>query len=231
MRALGLGPSLGTCLWYRLRARHEHLGFPLSDAGSLAGEVAQVVQLGATDASAADDDDRRDHRAVDGENALDADAIGDLPDCEGRAHSAAALGDADTLESLDSFLVALAHAHVDAECVTGPERGDIVAEPLFLGFDEGMHMALGAGVNSLVKTCLVDSRVATKSKPSTGSMPVNSSCSSNQARRSSQPSRGSERRLRVSLAPSSSRHLAILAWSPDSKTSGTACPRNSGGRV
>src|ERR1700730_3722690 len=109
---------------------------------------------------------------MDREDALAADPVRNLPDGEGLAYSASALGDTNTLESLNSFLVALAHAHVDAERVTCPERGDVVAEPLFLGVDEGMHMALGAGVNSLVKTCLGRSRLAIKSKPIAGSMPV-----------------------------------------------------------
>src|SRR6266481_5875702 len=109
---------------------------------------------------------------MDREDALDANAVRDLPNGEGFAHSAAALGDADTLESLDSFLIALTHAHVDAERVTGPEGGDVVAEPLFLGFDEGMHMALGAGGNSLIKNCLGRSRLAIKTKLIAASMPV-----------------------------------------------------------
>ncbi len=45
------------------------------------------------------------------------------------------------LERLNALLFAFLHAHVDAEGVTRTERGN-VAEPLFLGFDEGMHMTL-----------------------------------------------------------------------------------------
>ena len=106
-----------------------------------------------------------------GEDALDANAVRDLANGEGLADSAAALGDADTLESLESFLVTFADADVDTERVAGAERGD-VAEPLFLGFNEGVHMTLGAGVNSLIKTCLGCSRVATKSKPEQELMPA-----------------------------------------------------------
>ena len=102
---------------------------------------------------------------MDREDALDTDTVRDLPDGEGRAHSAPTLRDADTFERLESFLVALADADVDTERVAGAERGDVIAEPLFLGFDEGMHMTLGAGVNSLVKTCLGSSWEASKSKP------------------------------------------------------------------
>ena len=112
---------------------------------------------------------------MDREDALDTDAIRDLADSERRADSAAALGDADAFESLESFLVTLADADVDTEGVAGAERWD-VAEPLFLGFNEGVHMTLGAGVNSLIKTCLECFRVATKSKPLPSPMPARRIC-------------------------------------------------------
>jgi hypothetical protein len=82
---------------------------------------------------------------MDGENALYPDAIGDLPNREGRADPASTLGNANSLERLEPFLVTFTDTNVDAECVARSERGDVVTEPLFLGFDEGMHMALGAG--------------------------------------------------------------------------------------
>src|SRR5207253_3339831 len=118
----------------------------------------QIVQLGAADATTAHDRDLGDHRAVDREDALDTNAVRDFADGERGAHSTAALGDADAFESLESFLVTFADADIDTQGVASAERRD-VAEPLFLGFNEGVHMPLGAGVNSLVKTCLVCSRV------------------------------------------------------------------------
>src|SRR3954469_9909959 len=219
---LRFDPGLGTRLCDGLRARHGDLGFPLSDAGRLAGEMAEVVELGAANASATHDLNLSDHRAVKRKDPLDADAVRDLANGEGRGDSTAALGDADALEGLDSFLVALANSDVDAEGVTGPERGNVVAEPLFLGVDEGMHMTLGAGVNSRIKTCFGGSWVATKSKLRGRLMPVTALSLS----RSLQ-----DPRFLVSLSPSCSLHFAIRAWSPDNSTSGTWCPRNSGGRV
>src|SRR6266550_772823 len=147
-KTLRLDASLGRGFGYRLRAGHGDLCFPLPDAGGLSSQVAQIIELGATHASAADDRDVCDHRTVHREDPLDTDAVGDLPDGEGRADPAAALGNADALKSLQPFLVTLAHANIDAERVSRAERRDVVAKPLFLGVDEGMHMTLGAGVTA-----------------------------------------------------------------------------------
>src|SRR6186997_126879 len=149
--ALRLDAGLGVRLDDRLRTRDQHLGFALSDARGLTREVAQVVELGATDAATANHLDVGDHGAVHREDALDTNAARDLADGERGAHAAAAPGDANTFESLESFLVAFTDADVNTEGVTGAERRD-VSEPLFLGFNEGVHMTLGAGVNSLVRT-------------------------------------------------------------------------------
>src|ERR1700730_315126 len=66
---------LCSSLCRRLAAWNHNFCLPLSDSRGLSGQVAQVVELGATHASTADDRDLRDHRAVHGEDALDADAI------------------------------------------------------------------------------------------------------------------------------------------------------------
>src|SRR5687767_2698516 len=63
--------------------RHRYLRLALLDARRLAGEMAQVVELGATNAAAAHDLDVGEHRAVEGEDALDPDAVGDLANGEG----------------------------------------------------------------------------------------------------------------------------------------------------
>src|SRR5258706_3768470 len=78
MRTLGFDAGLCSCLRRSLRTGDSHLGLPLSDAGCLAGEVAQGVQLGATNASTAHDDDLMNHRATNREHAFDADTVGDL---------------------------------------------------------------------------------------------------------------------------------------------------------
>ena len=132
----------------RLGARDLDARLSFLDASRLAGEVAQVVELGAADASTADYRDGRDHRAVRREDALDTDAARDLADRERLADATAAAGDADTFERLEALLVTFFDADVDADRVTGAEGRNISAEPLFLGFDKWMHMTLGAEVNS-----------------------------------------------------------------------------------
>src|SRR5262249_5065356 len=116
----------------------------LADARRLAAELAQVEQLGATDATTTDDDDVRDHRAMHGEDALDAHAVGDLPDREAFADSAAAASDAHAFERLDALLVAFLDAHVHAQSVARAECRQVTAQPGFLSFDEGMHSLLRA---------------------------------------------------------------------------------------
>src|SRR5690348_348098 len=113
------------------------------DAGRFAGEVTQVVQLGAAHPPTAHDLNLGEHRAVHGEDALDADAVRDLPHRERLADAAATTRDADSLERLNALLLALLHAHVHAERVTGAKWGNLT-KPLFLGLDKGMHMTLGA---------------------------------------------------------------------------------------
>src|SRR5678816_2861428 len=65
-----------------LGARNLHARLALLDARCLSGEMAQVIQLCAAYAATTDNRDTGDHRAVHGENALDADSARDLPDRE-----------------------------------------------------------------------------------------------------------------------------------------------------
>src|SRR6185503_16318261 len=115
----------------------------LLDARRLTREVAEVVQLRATDAAATSNDDLGEHRAVDREDALDTDAVRDLADGERFADARATTRNAHAFERLNALLFAFLHAHVDAKGVAGTESRD-VTEPLFLGFDESMHMTLCA---------------------------------------------------------------------------------------
>src|SRR5687768_6126868 len=124
---------------------HLHLRLALLDARGLAGEVAEIIELRAAHLAAAHDDDVAEHRAVEWEDALDADTVRDLAHGERLADAAAALGDAHALERLEPLLLPFAHAHVHPEGVTRPEWRDVAAGPLFLRFDEGMHMTIGSG--------------------------------------------------------------------------------------
>src|SRR5690625_4977114 len=104
------------------------VGALLPDAGLLAGQAAQVVELGAAHIAAGDDLDLVDGRGVDGEHALHADAEGDLADTEGLAHAVALAAHDVALEDLDARAVALDDLHVDLDVVAGAEVGQVVAQ-------------------------------------------------------------------------------------------------------
>src|SRR5690606_16523849 len=98
-------------------------------AGGLAAQLAQVVELGAAAAAAAHDRDLADQRRREREDALDALAERHLADRDGAAGAPAVLaGDDDALEGLDARAVALGHLVVDADRVAGVEVGDVVAQ-------------------------------------------------------------------------------------------------------
>src|SRR5690606_38612727 len=99
------------------------------EAGGLAAQLAQVVELGAAAASAAHDRDLADERRVDREDSLHALAEGDLPHGHGAACALAVLaGDDDALERLYARAVALRDLVVDPHGVAGVEVGDVVPE-------------------------------------------------------------------------------------------------------
>src|SRR5262245_10233046 len=145
-RSIGFHRSRATALLALLGCRGARLGnsdahFLFANTRGFTREVAQVVQLGAANAPAAHYADLGEHWAVQREDALDAYAIGDLADREGLADSATAARDADALERLNALLFTFLDADVHTKRVAGAERWD-GTEPLFLGFDEGMHMTL-----------------------------------------------------------------------------------------
>ena len=89
-----------------------------NDTSRLAATIAQVVQLGATDLTAANDVDAFDQRRVNREYALDAFAVGDLANGEALVDAAARTSDADAFIGLHAGTGTFCHAHVDAERVT-----------------------------------------------------------------------------------------------------------------
>src|SRR5690349_6166504 len=111
----------------------------LLDLRRLPAQVAQVVQLGATDVTAGHDLDLVDDRGVQREGALDADAEGDLADGERLAHTATVATDDDTLEDLDAGAGALDDLHVDVDGVTGAEGGDVLAQGGLVELVETLH--------------------------------------------------------------------------------------------
>src|SRR5689334_20706465 len=154
-------PRLRLLRGRRARLGHRNTHLLLLDARRLAGEMTEVIQLRAANAPTPNDQNLREHRAVHRENALDANPVRDLPHRERLAHATTATRDANALERLNALLLPFLYPHVDAQRVAGAEWRN-VAEPLFLGFDEGMHMTLRAepGKTVLARTRKLTSRVA-----------------------------------------------------------------------
>src|SRR5687768_2012971 len=120
------------------RFRNTDAYFLLPNTCRLAGEGAEIEQLRAAHATATQHRDVGDHRAVQGEDALDAHAVRNLANRKRRAHTATTTRDADTFEGLEAFLVTFANTDIDAQRIAGAERRDRL-HPLLLGFYERVH--------------------------------------------------------------------------------------------
>jgi len=94
----------------------------------LAAKSAQVVELGATDVTAADELDVVNDRRVDRELTLDADLERNLADVEGLANAVPVTADNNTLENLDSAAVTFNDVYVNLYRVTDAEVGDVAAK-------------------------------------------------------------------------------------------------------
>src|SRR5699024_9656403 len=139
--------AAATTGWGRRRPREvpeltvgSGVGALLPDAGLLAGQAAQVVQLRAAHGTAGDDLDLVDGRGVDGEHALHADAEGDLAHPERLADAVALTRDHVPLEHLDAGAGALDDLHVHLDVVTGAEIGDVVAQRRLVDLIELLHV-------------------------------------------------------------------------------------------
>ena len=113
--------------------------FPIHTESSLADAVAEVVELGATDGTVADNLELGDLGAVKREGALDADAEGDLADSEGLAGTLAAHADDVALEDLLTLTVALDDAVVNLDVVARANLGDVLADLLTLDGADVVH--------------------------------------------------------------------------------------------
>src|SRR5260370_31067418 len=91
----------------------------LDDAGRLAAQIAQVIQLGAAHLAAAHHRDRVDHRRHHGEYAFHAFAVGNLANREALIEPAAGAADADTFIGLHARTVAFDDLDVDDHGVAG----------------------------------------------------------------------------------------------------------------
>src|SRR6266508_2427172 len=110
-------------------------GLPaLPDAGPLAPQLAQVVELGPADPAPAHHLELADRRRVDGEGPFDPDAEGHLADGERLAKAPALAADDHSLEHLDALATALDHPHVHLDGVARTELRQVVAQAR--AFDE-----------------------------------------------------------------------------------------------
>src|ERR1700738_15571 len=104
------------------------------DPRVLAGQIAQVVELGAAHAAAALDRDLADGRAVGLEHALDPLAVRDLAHRERGVESAVAARDHDALVRLHTLTVAFHHLDLHHHGVAGLEVRDLAGHALLLDF-------------------------------------------------------------------------------------------------
>src|SRR6185437_4838911 len=111
----------------RRRRFRRRVARALGDARRLAGQAAQVIELGAPHLAAAHHLDRRDARRVEREDALDALAVRDLAQGEIRVDPGVLAPDAHALEGLDALALALDDLDADAHGVAGAELGDRAA--------------------------------------------------------------------------------------------------------
>src|SRR6516164_9921103 len=99
----------------------------LDDAGRLAAQVAQVIELGAAHLAAAYHLDRVDHGRHHGEHTFHAFAIGDFADREALIEPGAGTPDADAFIGLHARAVAFHHLDVDDHGVARSEVRNILA--------------------------------------------------------------------------------------------------------
>jgi hypothetical protein len=197
------------------------------DAGSLAAEVAKIIQLSTADLTTTDDIDVIDDSRVQREDALNTDAEAYLADGNGLADASVLTGDADALKGLEAFLVAFLDADVDTQRIARLKRRNAVLNLCVLNNIESIHFIFGqrsdrkfvvARFSFLVLWFLTRNQ---KLQIRNYSIPLSpfSPCSR------------SFRTAFVFSSAFSRRHFSISAWLPLSKTSGTVRPRNSAGRV
>src|SRR5262245_29362963 len=100
----------------------------LADAGPLAAQATQIIELGAAYLAAPHDLDRVDHRRIERKHALHPFAIGDFPHGKILVQAASGAADADTLIGLDASALALDHLDVHDQRVARLKIGDFLAD-------------------------------------------------------------------------------------------------------
>src|ERR1700737_3547280 len=122
----------------------------LDDAGRLAAQIAQVIQLGAAHLAAAHHLDRVDHRRHHGEYAFHAFAVGNLPHGEALVEPAAGTADANAFIGLNARAIAFDHLDVDDHGVARSEFRTLLAggqffELLFFELLNEVHRKISIG--------------------------------------------------------------------------------------
>src|SRR5262245_48752230 len=215
----------------------------LDDAGALAAQAAQIIELGATHLAAAHDLDRVDHRRIEREHAFHALAVGNLAHGEILVQPGAGAADADPFVGLDAGAFTLDHLDIDQDRVAGFELRDILAAGqlgnlLFFELLNEIHgnSPVGSAKSWEARVLLVVrvGRASTLPRavchaPEGGFLPGFSGLFTKPA--SSRAAHRSGRRARVSRSASARRQAATLAWSPEVSTSGIGRPSHSCGRV
>jgi hypothetical protein len=145
----GCNFSLGDC---RTSRWHEFLSATtLTDLRSLTSEISEEVELGSTNLSATNDFDLLDHWCMDREDSLDSDTIGDLSDGEGLANARTLASDDDSLEDLDTALVAFDDSNVDFQLISGAECRYILSQRRDINRIKDVHGNLWISLED--KTC------------------------------------------------------------------------------
>src|ERR1700704_5586645 len=194
------------------------------DPRGLAGQIAQVVELGAAHAAATLDGDLADGRAVGLEHALDALAVRDLAHRERGVESAVAARDHDTFVRLHTLTVPFHHLDLHHHGVAGLEVRDLAGHALLLDFlDYLAHIShLDLGLPPRVRAPAPASLLAPAWNSSSARCASGASCASAST---------SGRRSTVRATACASRQRRMSAWSPESSTGGTLRPSNTSGRV
>src|SRR5665213_1755820 len=218
------------------------LALLLDDAGRLAAQIAQVIQLGATHLAAAHHLDRVDHRRHHREDALDAFAVGNLANGKTLVEAAAAAADADAFIGLHAGAIAFDHLDVDDQGVAGSEirdraGGGQLVELLFFELLNKVHLInlhrrrAPAGLRGAARTSIYPA-IARISRCYTASAGrCHPSVLLFGRIRLALIAHRSGRLCRVRASASACRQAATLAWSPEVRISGIWRPSKACGRV
>ena len=94
-------------------------------------ESTQIEQLGAADLALTDNGDLLDEGAVDGEDTLNADTVGNAANGKGLSNAAVLLSDHSALEGLNALTVAVLDTNINADGIANVELGLLSLDAAF----------------------------------------------------------------------------------------------------